>query len=467
MKSKQDFLDAATAAISEFPLAAQFYQAQDPRIIAPITAVATMLSMLSMEMDVAAAEPFTKARDMTVRAEASVKGILPFGKPTKASWLVSNVTNTPFTVSAGRRILDTQGRPFIVEAGATIPALGSATVTSSQESETSFNHAVTVSQPFYKILVPKPEAGRHIASISVTDASAFEYPYHAEFVNVSPDQKVFHLLTDEYSELYIEFGYAGIAGYQPAAGEVFTITVRETEGEISLPTGSPAAFEYSTSLFEAGSSITLGPILSPGAAPMDISTMREVIAYPSIYDASAVYLGNFDFLVRRNLSPFRFLSVWNERTEEAVRGANVDNINTLFVSAIKDGVSSPTLAAQIEAIIKEADDSYKISHVTPVVHHIPIEITAKLPEVYDYAAATQQIKDLIVAEYGPDSAWAKRGYGRVLYRRLYNILEDNVPGLKTERADLQVVITDPILSILPEHYRYVDAADITVSITPS
>jgi hypothetical protein len=45
-----------------------------------------------------------------------------------------------------------------------------------------------------------------------------------------------------------------------------------------------------------------------------------------------LYLGEFDFLVRRNYTTLKFLSVWNETMEEDARGANVANINTLFVA---------------------------------------------------------------------------------------------------------------------------------------
>src|SRR5690606_37397032 len=104
----------------------------------------------------------------------------------------------------------------------------------------------------------------------------------------------------------------------------------------------------------------------------------EISAYPSVYNSSAVYLGNFDFLIRRNLGPFRFLSIWNEYKEEQVRGADIDNINTLFVTAVKDGVDDATLRSQIYDAIKAADDSYKIKDVAVDEIEIPVVIVAKV-----------------------------------------------------------------------------------------
>lgn len=463
MIPKSKFQEAIAASISNYPTAAVLYRAKDPRLLAQLDAIATMLSMLSSEIGVAAAEPFTKARDVTVLADASIKGVLPFGSPAIAQLRVANATATPFAVLTGRRILDTQGRVYVVESGATIPANGSALVTAKQRTESSFDHTVTVGAPFYVIAIPDRDPGRYPTDVKVVDSIGTQYTYSPEFLNVDIDQKVFHLFTDEQRQLFIEFGASGLTGFQPPAGEVFTVTVAETEGKIELPAGSKFAFEYTSSPAEIRATIALEEMLSLGSSPMDISTMREVANFPSIYDSSAVYLGNFDFLIRRNLSPFRFLSVWNEQIEEAVRGPSVDNINALFVSATKDGVATATLRAQIEAVVKAADDSYRFKWVTPVPQIIPVQITAIIPSVYDPVATAQQIKEIVLAEYGPDSNFSRKGQTRVLYRRLYDLITAGVQAVQSVTGDLIITVDDDD-EIMPESYRYVSEASITVTV---
>lgn len=463
-KSKRDFQNLIADEISNYPTAAQLFQARDPRLLASLDAIAAMLAMLSAEQSVAAAEPFTKAREATVLADAAVKGVLPFGKPTRAKLLVSNANASPVSVVTGRRILDTQGRLFVVEQGANVAAGGTGFVTAVQHEERSFTHTVTVSQPFYVIEVPAPAAGRYISAVSVRGQLGEVFSYVPDFVNVEDGERTFHLYSDEQRRLFVEFGAAGIASYQPSAGEVMTVSVVETEGAVELASGSKFAFEYSSGLFENGITLSLDSVLEPGAAPMDISTMREVCSYPSTYDESAVFLGNFDFLIRRNLSPFRFLSVWNEWREEEVRGADASNINHLFVAARKDGVDQATLNADIEAVIRDADDSYRVKHVAVVDSEIPVTITAHVQAVYDFAAVAQQIRELVLAEYGPDSAWAKRGEGRILKKRIYDLIESNVQALQGVASDLDVSVTDPDASILPEHYRYVSLDSLTIDV---
>lgn len=441
MKTKQDYQQAIAAAISNYPVAAQFYQVRDPRLLAALDAMATMLALLSSEQDVAAMEPFTKARDMTVLADAAVKGVLPFGQAKRVKVKIVNSTTTAFSVVSGRRLLDTQGRMYVVDTGGLIPASDFQYVEALQKSETSFDHTVTVGQPFYRIDVPKPEEGRFIASVRVIDADSNEFEYIPDYNNVGIGDKMFHLETDETQQLYIQFGASGLAGYQPEPGEVFTVTIVETEGDFDIAIGSQFAFEYAVSLYEAGAILTLDAVLDPGALPMDIATLREVTSYPSVYDSSAVFLGNFDFLIRRNLSPFEFLSVWNEHMEESVRGPSVDNINHLFVAGQKDGVDAPTLQASMEAVILAADDSYKVTHVDIIEEEIGVDLIAYVSAVYDFGAVEQQIRELVLAEYGQESVWSKRGGAKIQYKRLYDLLTTGVQSLQGSGSDMRATVT--------------------------
>lgn len=464
MKTKADFQAAIAASIASYPVAAQFYQARDPRLLAQLDAMAAILAEFSVEQDVAAMEPFTKARDVTVLADAAVKGILPFGKSGRYKIKITNASAVPFSVLSGRRLQDTQGRSYTVDLGATIPANGFAFVEAVQQTEKLIDHVVGVFQPFYTIEVPQPDLGRYIASVRLRDAAFNEYAFTTEFVNVADGDKVFHLFTDEQRRLFVELGAQGLAGFQPTVGTALKLTVIETEGAFDLSSGSPFAFEYAASLYESGASLTLDSVLSPGESPLDLSTLRELASYPSIYDSNAVYLGNFDFLVRRNLSPFTFLSVWNERVEEEVRGPSVDNINCLFVSAIKAGVATLTLQEQIRKIILDADDSYRVVFKPTVVQEIAVSVYARVSSIYDFASVEQQIRELVLANYGISSEFAKRGQTKILKKRLYDLLETNVQALQGSVSDMDIIITDPLGSILPENFRYVSEASLMVTI---
>lgn len=461
MITKSDFQAAIAASISSYPTAAMLYRAQDPILLSQLDAMATMLAMLSAEQDIAAAEPFTKARDVTVLADAAVKGILPFGTPARMVIAIQNKNLTPVTVLAGRKLLDTQGRAYVTDIGATIAGETTGQITVTQSDFIEYPHTVALSQPFYKIPLTKPDA--LISSVQLFDSGLTEFLYHKDFVNVGDGDTVFHIESDENRNLNIVFGMTGVAGYQPAAGEVFTVRINTTSGYFELALGSPFSFDTS-SLYDGNLALSLLEIIDIGANPMSVSTLREVCSYPSIYDTSSVYLGNFDFLIRRNIQNLRFLSVWNEQKEEAVRGANLDNINKLFVSARKDGITDSALFDQIAVIIESADDSYKPEMIAIDVQEIPVEITAYLAAIYDSAEIEAAIREVVAAEYGPDSAFAKRGSGRVNKKRLNILLSKSIAALQDPLSDLDISVTDPVIDILPENYRYVSSSSLTVII---
>lgn len=463
MKTKADYQKLIADSISAYPAAARFYQVRDPRLLAQLDAMATMLAMTSAEQDVAAMEPFTKARDMTVLADAAAKGVLPFGKPSRPKINVQNASNTALNIATGRRLLDTRGRPYTVAIGATVPALGSRFIEAEQYTTRVVTHTVTASRAFYQIEVPQPEVG-YIAAVTVTRGDGVKFEYSVDYVNVLDGDLVYQMKTDENRLLYIQFGASGTTGYQPAAGEEFTLTIRDTEGEVTLSPSSLFTFEYTNSPYESAAKLSMSESLVAGSAPMDIATMREVCSYPSTYDSNAVYLGNFDFLVRRNLSPFKFLSVWNEQREEMARGANSDNINCLFVAARKTGVSQTALRSQITELINKADDSYRIKYVNVADVQIPMEITIYAQPVYDFVAVRQQAEQIILAAYGEDSAWAKRGEAKILYKDVYDTLVAQVQALQDRQSDMRMTVADDTGTLLPEQFRYVSATSLTVKV---
>lgn len=475
MKTKADFLAAIEAEISNYPAAAQFYQAGDPRLIAQLGAIAAQLEMLSSEIDLAAMEPFIKARESTVLADAAVKGMLPFGRPAKVTINVTNASTAPVTVATGRRLLDGQGRLYTVDAGITVPSGQTMPVVASQYVTGSFTHTVTASTPFYQIQVPAPEGGRSITAIRVMDANSNEFEYKPDFLNTEAGLKMFQLETDEKRRLWITFGIAGIAGFQPNAGDVITVYVSSCDGEVTLAAGDAFAFEYIYDPNDSKLLLALASVEVAGASPLDTSVLRRIVNYPSLYDSSAVYLGNFDYLVRRNLSPFMFLSVWNEQIEEGVRGPSVDNINTIFVSARKssggdgydDAATDNGLKAEIQRVILDADNSYKIKFVPVVDQTIGVTISAKIGNSYDFASVAQQIRDAVLAEYGNESVFSQRGRSKVQYKRIYDLLTEKVQALQDQASDLEVVVTDPgaATGIHPENFRYVSSESLAVTVS--
>lgn len=463
MNSKTDFVTAAQAAIADYPTAAALYQVQDPRLLAMLNAMATMLALKSADNDVAYNEPFLKTRDVTVLADAAIKGVLPFGTPTVVSLAVENATDTAMPIASGRRLLDSTGRMYVVTIGATVAANGTGTIKAKQQADREIAHTVSNTAPFYTIPVPASDSNQYLSDVAMRDSLGNVFTRSVEFANAGVGERIFHLSVDENRDMAVMFGATDIVGYQPAAAEAFTVTVSETEGLIELSAGTPFALEYTQSTAERAAKFTLASIDVPGANPMDISTLREVCSFPSIYDSSAVHLGNFDFLIRRNIQNLRFLSVWNEQVEETVRGASVDNMNCLFFAALADNVDQAALNSQITTIVRRADDSYRLRPVSVAHQPITLSIVGEVDPVHDFAVVRQSMIELVLAEYGPDSSFAKRGQGRVRQKRIHQLFRENILAFQDSKSDVIVTVND-VDTILPESYRYVSAQSLSVSV---
>lgn len=455
--SKEHFLNLGVAELSRSPEMAARYQAGDPMVVQPMAAMAAMLARISEFVSVASMEQFTMARDSTVLADAAAKGIIRYATPTEALARVTNPAASPLTIATGRQLLDPQGRKWVVARGAVVPAGGSALVLVQQISRRVIEHTVAQFAPFYEIEVPDPEIG-YLAGIEVDGFS-----YQSSFSNTRPGDLVYNLKISEQQALRVQFGLAGIAGVQLDAGAGVVIRVTDTEGAIDGALGAALAFEYLNSASESGVTVVIESVEVQGRNPLSIAALREMCRYPSLYDDDAVFLGDFDALVRRKLGPFDFLSVWNEqRQEEAMGESNVDWISGLFVAARKDGTAPEALREKIERVILAADDGYRIHHVDVIDAPVTVEITAYVNPVYDTEQVRQEIVRVILEQYGPASEWATRGNAKLLKLAVFSQLREQVEALQDQHSELDMVVTESVSKLLPQHFRYVSADTLTV-----
>jgi hypothetical protein len=466
--TRDEFLAKFAAEVTNYPTVALYYQAGDPRLFAPMGAVSTMFSMLSEQIDIAQLEPFSKTRDSTVLADAAMKGILPFGVPPQMTLSVANPGDVDVPIATGRVLLDQYGKRYTSETNATVPAGGAAALMVKQMTTRTASVTVDQSIPFYSVQVPEnPDAEQVISGVFVT-VDGTNYSYTPEFANVAADQPAFTLETDEQRRLFVRFGWANTFGVQPAAGAAVALTIEETQGATDLATNAAFTLEATTTEADRALTFKLASIINPGADPQDIETLRQFASYPSGYDSSAVYLGNFDFLIRRNMAPFRFLSVWNEQVEENARGGNVANINKLFVAYMMDGITDDTqkaaLEAQIRTIVAAADDSYVLKFVNVAETALPVTINAQVSVVHDTGDVEAKIRAQVLGLYGRDAPAVKQGMLKLSSKKINDALRKNIVALQDDGSDWQTTIPAQT-GLLPEQYRYVSDASLTVIVT--
>jgi plastocyanin len=463
-----DYQRAIRDTISGYPYASLLYKAGDPRLLAQLNAMAVMLGMASQQIEVAMMEPFSKVRDATILADAALKGMLPMAIPTQVQVTITNPTATAWSLTTGRQLYDSSGNIWKAQTAVTVAGGGTGVATLMQITSRTVPATIGASAPFTAIQVPPPpDDTNFIAGIIVTrDSDDQQFTYQPNFVNVNVGDEVYTVETDEYRNLYVKFGYDNVVGYQPGAGESFTLTITDCAGNVTPDVGSPFSLEYISLPIDSQMQIAMTELLVPGAAPMTTATLRELSKYPSVYDVNAVYLGEFDRMVRLAVPNLVFLSIWNEQLEESVRGPSVNNINKLFVAVLPaaggDLTATQTL---IKNAILAADDSYQVEFVTAVNHAVTAAVTAKVSIVNDPAVVTSQINAAILGVYGIGTTPTTRGMLVMQNTALTDAIRANVDAMTDKKADLTVALTLPT-TLLPEQHLFISAGTISVTVIP-
>lgn len=463
--TKDDFYAAATNLLSSYKNVNLYASAGDPRILCQIGAQATMLAMISSQLDTDKFEPFVKSRDGTVLSDAALKGILPLGRACQVTLAVENSDTADVTLGAQRRLLDQKGRIYELDSSVTIPAGEVASVTAQQLRRRSIKHTVTSASDFYRIQVALSADDMYLNTLAVF-RDEDQFAYTPDWFNVSSGDLAYQVESDELRQMWVCFGRTSVIGYGVKTGDVFNLDITECNGEITdLQTNSEFNLEYVYSAAETSLKISLDSIEDNGADPHSISELRVMARYPAIYDHNAVYLGQFDFLLRRYLAGIRFLSVWNEQIEEGVRGASVDNINCLFVSGLVKGMASSAFQDRVKTLIARADDSYRIKFVPAALVAVPLTVTGSIAISWDRATVEAQIRALLLDTYGDGSTEVSQGMTQPLRKaRINRLLRENIDAFRDDNANYDVQLTLPT-TLLPEQFLYLSSASITVTLT--
>lgn len=473
---KSDFDQRLVEAVSSRTAAATAFRAGDPRLLAQMDAAAGMLAMLSQQIDLAEVEPFIKARDGSILADASLKGVLPLAKPARVVLQATNTGASFVPLLVGRSIVDSRGRRFVLETSASIVPLSfvgplpddEGKVTAVQMVTREQVHTVSGSRPFYEIqMAPSPEDLK-LVGIEVS-SPAGAYIYTPDFANITPGARIYHVETDEYKRVWIRFGAgsgaSAVIGHQPPNGEVITIKITECEGMVDYEAGARFALEYVGTPDEAMIQLALDEVVSTGANPPTMEELRMLARYPGLHDGNAVYLADFNALLRRHVRNVEFLSVWNEQIEEEVRGPNVLNINKLFISFSILGQTAAASQEQIRRIVARADDSYGITFVARREIQIPITITATVAAVHDVTDVTAQIRLAVLSIYGRGSLAASQGLQKTFrVQRLQEVLRAQVPALQGDVGDFRISIGATVAP-LPEDFRFISEASLTITVS--
>lgn len=478
MYTREDFIKKAIeVSVAKHPGMAALIKAGDVRVMQPLEAMATMLEMYSAQLEVAQSEPFEKTRDSTVLADAAMRGIIPKSKPCVIKVRAKNQSSETIFIETGREVIDPKGRVFRADSPATIVAGGAGSFSATQVYSKEVTHTVVGSKPFYEIPIELADDDSSLCGLSLRDSNG-SYEYRDRYTNTAAGERVYHIEADERQRVFARLGQDGVVGTQPLEGTELIITSHYSMGDVRIDAGSLLVFEVMRNPAESQMEMRLEELVAKGQNPPSIIDLRELSKYPSIYNNNAVFLGEFDFLIRRNFPDLKFLSVWNEGIEEDVRGMSLDNINALFVACLSSDetvLSDPSMESveiteltgdqeQIVSQIRAADDSYRVRFYAPIRSPIGVKIKATIATSYDQQSVKEQIEDVMLREFGEQSRQSRHGRSMPLYQQIYQLLKREIQALSISGTDLEVDIEKASTDRRPELWRYVTPEALEVVI---
>ncbi|KGQ44463.1 hypothetical protein [Gallibacterium anatis] len=467
MLTKSDFLRVIEATSMKYPLMAALFHAGDPRYFQIQESMAEMLSMFSQQLEVSSQEPFVKSREATVLADAAAKGLLFTASSAEMVLKVTNNSEDTIYLGVGRVLLDSNGRYYKVIKPLTIKGKQEGELAVIQETTDTQTVYIDNPEPFMSIEVEQPKDGSYITGITVSIDDEVYLPSY-RYNGVQAGEKVFHVESDEFKRLFIKFGMRGVIGVEPPLNSTVKIVKNMSFGNVLPETESPFTLEYIQKDNENNLKFEMKSLTKSGVNSVSLATLKELCKFPSVYDDNAVYLGEFNRLVKAHFGDLPFLNVWNEQKEELARGANIDNVNTLFYSfkkATNDLRSDEAIKNEIEHIIKQADDSYKIKFIAPVIKKIPVTVKATISRLYDEDTVRQQVYDVLISTFG-ESSIGKVGRAHLRNKVIADLLLKNINAIADQRSDLDVTFTLPDAN-KPEVFCFMDNGSINVTVETS
>lgn len=450
----------------------QRYYAGDPALVQLIRAMAKYLSLLAVEIDVSTIEPFNKTRDRSIIADAANKGILPIATSCQHILQVLNNAPNSITLSQGRLVEDhTGGRPWRLLQTITVAAgqIGEVTVEQSEYREVEYT--VPITEAFHRFKIQLSD-GLSLANVGVVDTetpSPNSYPLKIRWMNALPGEYAINVTTDSFKSIFIEFGDDERAGRTAQANDVYKIGILETYGEVDITRLKDASLVDVLTADEQKVSVKfkVGGLVRTGADPLDVSQLRLLAGYPALYDENAVFLENFDFLVRRKfMARTHYIAVWNENIHERHYSVSIADINHLHLAIVaKNLAEQGNLVAEVQQLIGNVDSLYRDRVIVSEVVEKPFQmtITGRLAAVHDLDSVSAQIKGLLVAQYGRTtlaaSRWLPGGFNA---QEMATLLRSKIPAFQDRISDF-TVITNTVLN-KPHEWVYVTPDSILIQL---
>ncbi|MGL4899802.1 MAG: hypothetical protein ACRC4U_07010, partial [Shewanella sp.] len=317
-----------------------------------------------------------------------------------------------------------------------------------------FTSTVVSADKFMEIILPKEvSANTHKIDVSVAGVSGGSSLWEKRYMfrRTTSKDRVYTEFYRPTEQIGIRFGN-GINGMIPAEGSTITLDVWETEGVTTLLDGQKLEITGTLASANEFLSIVTDTSITGGAPAESAEETRSGALYITPFDNQIAWEDDYAHFVRANLANIVWINAWGEQEQEEQDGAtNIENINTIFVSAFSDVVDQAALGADIVQLL--IDTSYlNKRYVYRPVNECPftITVTGKATGDKDLVHVAQVMRLRLADLFGRTPLEIKKG--AILEKDVNQALRD-----LNLLYDFSVSWTGYPSSILLNDYVYLDA----------
>ncbi len=284
-------------------------------------------------------------------------------------------------------------------------------------------HTVTEQKPFYEILLDS-ELSAKISALSVSvDMQDGEgkrvFQYARLLQNTFSSSMVYDEFYHHNKQIGIRFGNNTFGMILPV-GAVVRIEAQVTEGDVYLTAGQSLSLVDEILPEDALVEVKIITAVSGGAVGESAEEVKSNLHYWQAYNEELVWAEDYEYFIKRRIPNVPWARSWGEEAAEAMAGApSLDFINKIFISAysaVPGGIQQECMdrLASVNMLNR------KFEWQEPVHQQFTVSLTGKLATDEILTTVKEDIKTLLVKNYGKDSVARRK---EVLLSEVYEIVQ--------------------------------------------
>jgi len=410
---------------------------------------------------------------------------------------INNKTSSPIQLPSNMTLWGENQYPYVLTDAVTIPANGVIQNAAVEQKElVTIDTNIDKSVEFLSILLPKDITAKtvDITVYVISDGVSEKWEHNAQFRLATGKSKNYTTFYKPTEQIGIRFGDGSI-GMMPPDNCTIRLQVWTSEGDLTLVAGQrlkPSGdFQYLTTSVEI---MTSTPVTN-GADIESTEETRNRAMYSVVYDDQIVWRGDYKFYLMGKLPGISWLNVWGESDEETANGKNamlngapadgiytppgglplkmvngklmdVQNINTIFFSAHKPGVTDQEIGDLIITALTSIPTrmNKKFKHYLPNKLPFTLTLTGKVnPEVIISDALTN-IRQALESQFGIDSTTVAdqrvRGFNTIKENDIWAAIQ-----ALSCLSEFKIEVIGMSEAVLPYDFIYLNVQNSTISIS--